>query len=347
MKARDRANNFPLLRLVAAISVILADAFLLAGGHQNMAQPPEGAGWLGQFGVSIFFVIGGYLVTQSYETTRSTPRFLLKRFLRVYPALLACLLFCALAIGAAVTVLPLGDYYRQESVAKFIVMNLLMQVQVDTLPTVIFTANESGGIVDGPLWTVPYGFASYATVALLGRFGWLRMRVIAGLWLVGIAAALYDTTLWQNFIGGFLPLLGCFAAGMAMFKLRGDWLRDRRLALLSAVGLLIAAGMDVSAALFAIFGAYLVIHLALDPRLPRVNAAKYGDLSYGLYLYGWPVQQTILWLCGDALPWWALFAIALPVTAALAFISWQIIERPALSLKPRPVLRRRSAVKPS
>jgi peptidoglycan/LPS O-acetylase OafA/YrhL len=350
MTDRAHANNFDLVRLVAAISVIFSHAFLLSQGHQN-SEPLvalTGQAVFGLLGVFIFFTISGFLVTQSYENTHSTPRFLLKRFLRIHPGLTACVLFCALVIGAAVTVLPLRDYYDQPGIYRFIVMNLLMDVQVNSLPTVVFTAYGTGDIVDGPLWSLPYELAMYGMVAILGRFGWLRVRVLAVLWLVGIAAALYDTSQWHawpfvNFAGGFFWLLGFFTAGMLMYKLRGDWLHDRRLALLAVVGLPISAGIHELIALFPIFGAFLTIHLALDPRIPTIKAARFGDLSYGLYIYGWPVEQTILFLCGGKLTWWQLFAMALPVTAALAFISWHVIEKPALSLKPRPVLRRRSA----
>jgi peptidoglycan/LPS O-acetylase OafA/YrhL len=343
---RGAANNFDLLRAVAATSVIFSHAFLLAEGRQNNEPlvALTGQAVLGLMGVFVFFVISGFLVTQSYDNTRSLPRFLLKRALRIYPGLFVCLLFCALVIGAAVSVLPLGDYYRESGVYRFVEMNLLMETHHNTLPTVIFTGFGVGAIVNGPLWSLPYELAMYGMVAVLGRFGLLRPRIIAVLWLVGIAAALWDTSRWKGapweFPGGFLWLLGFFTAGMLMQKLKGDWLFDRRLALLAVIGLVAAARLHALIALFPIFGAFLVIHLALDPRLPRVPAARYGDLSYGLYIYGWPVEQTILWLCRGKLLWWELFLTALPAAAALAYLSWHLVERPALSLKPRPALRR-------
>jgi peptidoglycan/LPS O-acetylase OafA/YrhL len=345
MTGRDRGNNFDALRLVAAVSVIFSHSFLLAEGHQRNEPlvALTGQAVLGLIGVFVFFVISGYLVTQSHDNTRSTPRFLAKRFLRIYPALAVCLAVCAFVIGAAVTVLPLHDYYNQPGVFRFVAMNLLMLGEPNSLPTVRFTGEEIGTLVDSPLWSLPYEVAMYGMVALLGYFGWLRPRVIAGLWLLGIVCALIDTSAWHVFPGGFLWLLGFFAAGMLIYQLRGDWICDRRLAILCVIGLAISAGMHALIGLFPVFGALLTLHLALDPRLPRLNAARFGDLSYGLYIYGWPVQQTVLWLFGGVMAWWQLFALALPISAALAFVSWHVVERPALSLKPGPVLRRRSA----
>jgi peptidoglycan/LPS O-acetylase OafA/YrhL len=87
--------------------------------------------------------------------------------------------------------------------------------------------------------------------------------------------------------------------------------------------------------LFPIFGSYLVIYFAFAPWLKPLPAAHFGDLSYGLYIYGWPVEQAIVWLNGGAMSSRALFAIALPVTAVFAFLSWHLVEKRALRFKPR------------
>jgi peptidoglycan/LPS O-acetylase OafA/YrhL len=72
----------------------------------------------------------------------------------------------------------------------------------------------------------------------------------------------------------------------------------------------------------------------LNSRLPVIPAARFGDLSYGLYIYGWPVEQAVMWLYGGHAAWWQVFLIAVPATAALAFLSWHLVERPILRLKP-------------
>ena len=72
----------------------------------------------------------------------------------------------------------------------------------------------------------------------------------------------------------------------------------------------------------------------LDPRLPVISAARFGDLSYGLYIYGWPVEEAVMWFSGGHAAWWQVFLMALPAASAIAFLSWHLVERPMLRLKP-------------
>src|SRR5439155_23209736 len=108
----ERHNNFDLLRLLAALSVIFSHAFLLAENsqdHDPLMLLTGGQAILGLAGVFVFFTISGYLITQSFETTASPVVFLAKRALRIFPGLILCLVVCAFVIGPLVTKLPLAD----------------------------------------------------------------------------------------------------------------------------------------------------------------------------------------------------------------------------------------------
>jgi peptidoglycan/LPS O-acetylase OafA/YrhL len=130
---------------------------------------------------------------------------------------------------------------------------------------------------------------------------------------------------------------------MVLYKLRRTRIFDGRIALLALVGLVLSVPLRQFLLLFPLFGCYLALWLALTPRLPVIRAARFGDLSYGIYIYGWPAEQGAIWLLGGHAAWWQVFLIALPAAAALAFLSWHLVERPALRLKPRT---RRSAAVP-
>ncbi|HKX09671.1 MAG TPA: acyltransferase [Stellaceae bacterium] len=337
----DRRNNFDALRLLAASSVILTHAFLLAEGTQDrdplvvltLHQCPTGL-----VGVFVFFAISGFLVTQSWEQTRSLPRYFLKRGLRIYPGLAVCILVLALVVGPAITTLPLRAYFADSGTHDFVVDNLLLQTETKYLPGVAFGPLTFNRVIDVPLWTLPLEVTLYGMVALLGLARLIRLPVLVGLMAIGLASIWFEKWIAANLALGFLDsvvwMLPFFVAGMLAYKLRDSGIFSGRVALLALVGLVASVPLQSFIPLFAVFGSYLALYLALHPSLPVLPAARFGDLSYGLYIYGWPVQQTILYL-HPGLSWWALFPVSMLATAGVAFVSWHLVEKRALGLKPR------------
>lgn len=334
----DRRNNFDLLRLLAAASVIFSHAFLLGEGREDiepLMRLTGGQAILGVVGVFVFFVISGFLVTMSFEETHSAPRFLLKRALRIYPAFIVCLLVSALALGPLVSSLPWADYFRQPDTWRYVAWNLLMDADQNSLPGVWFSGFSAGSVVDGPLWTLPCEILMYLLVLAMGLARLLRLPAIALLIVAGMVCVWFDTTS----IDGVLPsagwLLPFFASGMALYRLKDSGIFRPALAFAAGAGLVLSAALHLFLLLFPLFGGYLVIYLALEKRLPLVPAARWGDLSYGLYIYGWPVEQMVVRLSGGQAPWGRVFAISLPLAAVCAFLSWHLVEKRALALKPR------------
>lgn len=332
----DRHNNFDALRLIAAISVIFSHAFLLGAGTQDPdpLMRLTGETVLGVAGVFVFFTISGFLVTQSFELTASPPRFLMKRALRIYPALLVCLLVSAFIMGPALSDLPLAAYFRNPGTYLYVISNFVMISPTHTLPGVTFSGFGVGSIVDGPFWTLPCEIMMYLMVLALGMLRWLDLRVIAVLIALGLGGIWFDTASSDYSIGGALWLLGFFAVGMALYRLRARNIFRARWALLATLILALSVPLHAFILLFPLSGSYLVIYLAMEKRLPLVKAARFGDLSYGLYIYGWPVEQVLVRLNGGNMRADLLFVASLAVTLVIAFLSWRLIEAPALRLKP-------------
>jgi peptidoglycan/LPS O-acetylase OafA/YrhL len=334
----DRHNNFDLLRLVAAISVVLSHAFLLGEGRQDIDPLmilTGGQCVLGVAGVFIFFTISGFLVTQSFEVTGSPARFLVKRALRIYPGLACCLVLTAFVAGPAVTRLGIGAYFADPGPYAYVLANLLMDAHWNRLPHVVFSGFDAGRVVDAPLWSLPCEVLMYLMVAALGMARLLRLDVIGGLFAAGLVGIAFNTTSSDYFLGSALWLLPFFAAGMALYKLHGRGIFDRRIALVAVIGLVLAVPLGRFLLLFPVFGSYLALYLAFERRLPVVPAARFGDLSFGIYIYGWPIEQLVVRVLGGAAPWWQVFALSLPAAIAVAFLSWHLVEAPALRLKPR------------
>jgi len=294
---------------------------LLSGGQTS----------LGTIAVAIFFVISGYLVTQSFVRSSSAWRFVKARTLRIMPGLLSALVLLGLFVGPLVTTAPLSEYFSSERLYKFLIINGFMLGYYSKLPSV-FADNPYPDTVDLPLWTLPFEAECYAAVFALGILGLLNRYMTLGLFLCGLVYLLLDGPYyeeeWQQ--QNRLVFLGTkFLAGAVIYHWRP------RLNGIVALG---CAGVSTLALLFGgfwlalpTFFAYVVIYVALGPiRLP--NFARYGDLSYGIYIYAWPVNQLIM-MYSLASTWYWLGIIATPITIALAFLSWHLIEKVALSFK--------------
>jgi peptidoglycan/LPS O-acetylase OafA/YrhL len=339
-----RRNNFDALRLVAAISVIFSHSFLIAEGTQNREWLIVLTGnqcILGLSGVFIFFAISGFLVTQSFEQTANPLHYIAKRALRIFPGLFVATLVSAFVLGPLVTTLPLGAYLSRPEPYEYVIGNTLLDQTVHELPGVSFVDNPVGLEINGSLWTLRLEFTMYLMVLVLGLLRLLTLRMVLLLLGFGIACLhfemLDELEKWGwifQLLSGWGWLVGFFAAGMVIYKLRHTRILDGRIALLALTGLGLSVPLRQFITLFPVFGCYLALWLALSPRLPVIPAARFGDLSYGLYIYGWPVEQAVIWLYGGHAAWWQVFSVALPAAAVLAFLSWHLVERPMLRLKP-------------
>jgi peptidoglycan/LPS O-acetylase OafA/YrhL len=331
------ANNFDALRLAAAVTVVLTHAFLIGEGslaHDPLMMATGGQCTIGVVGVFVFFAISGYLVTQSFEATGSTARFLAKRALRIYPGLAFCLLLLALALGPLETSMARGAYLADPNTWGYVGANLAMYIDWNTLPGVRFTGWDAGAVVNGPLWSLPCEVLMYLMVAALGSLGLLRLRIIGALIALGLVGIAFDTASSGWLLGSALWMLSFFAAGMALYKLRDRPIYAPRYAALALACLVLGSALRLFIPAFALFGSYLVLSLAFAGK-KVIPAARFGDLSYGLYIYGWPIEQAVTRALGGAAPWWEVFALSLPAAAACAFCSWHLVEGPALRLKPR------------
>jgi peptidoglycan/LPS O-acetylase OafA/YrhL len=313
---------------MAALSVIFSHAFLLAENsqdHDPLMILTGGQAILGLAGVFVFFTISGYLIAQSFEATASPLVFLAKRALRIFPGLILCLLVCVFAIGPLVTKLPLSEYFARPETYLFLLHNAVLDIEHNRLPGVEFWPGNIGGIVNGPLWSLPCEALLYLMIFVLGVCRLLTLPVCAFLLALGIGAIWLDTA--GETFGSAFWLLGFFAAGMCCYRLRGTRLIAGRWALLALSALALSIPLRLFLLAFPLCGGYLTIYLALNRRLPNLRAARFGDLSYGLYIYGWPIEQCVVYFSGGSAPSWQVFLIAVVAAVPTAFLSWHLVEK--------------------
>lgn len=253
---------------------------------------------------------------------------------------------CTFILGPLVTYLSLKDYFTHPFAWQYMVF------MSSTLP-LKFEGNFLPYPINGSLWTIPLELQCYGLLALLGLLGllrgwWGRISVTVLLFTVLVVYGLWEmrgdlliARLQWSSTARFLLEFGLFFfAGSALCFWRVLELKRQQTALLLTGALIAAAIALVFNRVF--LAVWLVLPLALvllghaaTPYLRR--AGRFGDLSYGVYIYAFPVQQTIFWLYKDQLGWWALMAWVLTITLLLAFTSWHLVEKPALRYKPRRV----------
>jgi peptidoglycan/LPS O-acetylase OafA/YrhL len=331
------ANNFDFLRLLAALTVIFSHSWLIAYGTQRtepLVWATHNQCSLGLVGVFVFFVISGYLVTDSFCRNPRPGGFVLRRATRIYPGLVVNGLVIALVIGPIVTTLPLADYLADPRLRGFLGDYARLWPGPLALPGVLFADTTVGNLVNGAFWTLVFEVMMYATVLILGLVRGLRLSTALALLVVGIAAIWWDerwSLAWLGYLRGWLWMLSHFAAGMVMYFLRGRIVFRWYYALLALVPWVVTSQSGEFITFFAPSCGYLTLYAATARPWPRLDYARHvGDLSYGLYIYGWPSEQLVMWLSNGRAPWWIVALGALPLAVPLAWLSWHGVEKSAL-----------------
>lgn len=318
----SRSNALNFLRLAFA-ALVLVDHVHIGGGFCTGTACTT-TNQVGEAAVDGFFAASGFLIAGS-ALTHPLPRFLWRRCLRILPGYWTCLLVL-IALGA---VTAHGAYWTAPTGPVYFLRH---NVALQWWGTQVIAGTPTGvpypWTWDASLWTLRWEFACYLFLGLLAATGVLRRRKV----FLCAAIPICEAAIIAAVNGQSLPLLrfaAIFMAGSGLYLFR-DRIPDSTL--LAAVGLVgAAAGFALHAdALLGVCLAYTTIWTAAH--LP-VRIGSRNDLSYGVYIYGWPVMQLLLLAGAADIGYWLLLPTVLLATLPVAAISWLLIERPALSLK--------------
>lgn len=335
------ANNFTLLRLLLAVAVVVSHAFSVTTGAVPDEPLAAATGFtLGEHAVNGFFVVSGFLVTMSFDQ-RGWRDYVIARALRIAPGLIVATLAVALLLGGAMTRLPLTDYLESPDLRRFIGMTLTSFKSNIALPGVF--ADNPFKFPMGTVWTLKYEVLCYAGVLAFGLAGLVRSRAAALALVAGLTLSMASLDFFRpDAPKGMetslrLPLIFAFGAALYAWRNRARLSGPLALALIAATWL--ASSTFLYKTLLFLSTSYGVMWLALAPVLTRRSYEPKADLSYGTYLYGWPVQQALhaLFPATAAL---VLLVPSLVITLAVGALSWYAVEKPALALKARTLGRR-------
>ncbi len=328
-----RKNNFDVLRLIAAIAVIFSHSYDIGGSHidEPLVRFSGGQMTIGEFAVVLFFVISGFLITQSFDRSQDLQKFLKARALRIFPAVVALVLLTVFVLGPLVTTTSVAVYFSDSSTWAYLsTVTLFPLVRDPTLPQV-FSHNIMPGVVNGSLWTLEFEIVCYAIVAVMGITKILRGRWVIALLLVSIACSFL--TIPSHFVSEIPYFVNFFAAGMLLYLYRAKIRLNGSLALLCFIAMILSARIGGMREVLIGAGSYLFIYLSLSPRIKLPRTTKYGDFSYGLYIFAFPIQQTLSGLLSPNVSPFSVFFIAGPITLLISIASWHLIEKRALSYR--------------
>ena len=335
---RRRNRQFDLLRITFAVLVLLAHAPELTDGNTSQeifTRLTHSNVTFGTLAVDGFFLLSGYLIVKSWG--RGLWDFLRNRLLRIVPGYLVAVIVTTVVVGLLAPGVP---HFFRNFHKDFIIGTLYLSFP--RTPPVF--PGLSHPIVNGPLWTINYEFRCYLLVALFGVLGLLKRPVV---WLIAtvffLAAMISPSHLhlnwhFQYFITGnpnlVFRLSAAYFVGGCYFLFKDRIPYRPVLAIIAGVALLACMFRPwlVEPGLI-VFGSYLMFYFALSDVGFLSRLQHFPDVSYGIYLYGWPVESLIIWYFHPS-PWITFVAAAL-ICIGIAWVSWESVERPMLKLKRR------------
>lgn len=341
-------NNLNAMRLLLALMVIFSHSFILTLGNEHsepLLAASKSCATLGYVAVDLFFFLSGLPITASWERSPSLENYLRKRVLRIFPGFIVATLFT----GAVVWLFSpeyraLNSLFGGEGWFGRLAHDCVFLDNTSNGGPGIFANNPASGGANGSLWTIQREFQCYLIVAVLGLLGLLRRR-----WLVLLAfgfvylkyaratqAGLNVTDLDRRFLTLFL-------AGSCAWLWREKIPLHGGFAVLSLAGLVAAALMPpLFPVAIPVCGGYLALWLGYAHPVRAARWCDRTDLSYGTYLYAFPIQQLLAMHPALREPW-INFVLAVPATLLLAALSWRFVEKPWLGRKLRPAEVRQDA----
>lgn len=338
-------NNFNLLRLIAALFVIIGHSNAFTGSPNDDFMSTISGGLItpiSRFGLLIFFVISGFLVTSSLKNSKSVISFFGKRFLRIFPGLFVCLIFVVFIFSPLFTVLDFKYYFLNNDIYKYFFGNLSLYWFKTSLPG-LFQFNVHDFIVNGSLWTLRYEWTFYLMLGVLFFFRDKKPKLILSLILmilfylciISVDQTPVDVQSLSLDIHQFATFGVLFFLGALAFELK-NYIKYRFvLVFFSWITVFFVLGdFQIVFYLKLIVVAYTTLWLALinlPSKVSRFFAST--DFSYGFYIYAYPIGQALSSCFGYSISGGYLALLTILCTAPFAILSWYLVENPMLRFK--------------
>lgn len=331
--SKRQVNNFDFLRFISSLFVIISHSYSLIGKDDQdpLLMISHNTYHFSSLGLVCFFVISGYLVSQSLFNATSILNFAWKRFLRIMPGLFGVILFSILLIGPFFTRLSLSDYFHSSLTYTYL-HNIIFVFPLQWKLPGLFVNNFEKS-VNGSLWSLILEGRLYILLAVLFVLYFFRKKIIPAI----VFVILVIFSIWYQNIFGSASLLPFyfavyFFAGVIAFLYKKNIKYNKWLFLLALSVIILRCFFVIVNPLIFIAFAYIILYIA-QLKSPLNHYGRYGDFSYGMFLYAFPIQQCIIQVTDRNISMTMLILLSMILTLPFAFLSWKLIESKALNYK--------------
>lgn len=332
-----KQNNLDLFRFIAALLVIFSHAYPICLGSTGLDPLERFTSEQLSFGglaVSVFFVYGGFLIAQSADRSKTARHYFVSRCLRIFPALWFAVFTLAFIIGPLFSSLSTSAYFQSSDTYLYLLNGVL--ILRHPLPGV-FTHNVYNATVNGALWTLPIEFLCYIACFIAYKLGFFQKKRF--IWSLPIMIAFYfgmpQLIGADSILNAALRPVVLFYIGIGFYVYREHISLRIPVALLCLFIIIISIPLGILEYAFLLCFPYIMFTFGFGCRQIWPNFTKRGEFSYGIYLWGWPIQQRLCVLFQFTLSPFMNFLIATPLAILMGVISYYCIERYCIKLKKR------------
>ena len=321
-----RSNNLNLVKFIAALFVIISHAYPLCKGAEYndiLSDLSRNSIAFGSLAVAIFFMSSGFFVTKSLLKSKDSKKYLHNRFIRIFPPLWFTLIVCILVCGLFFSTYSLDKYFLSIDFFKYC-LNFIL-IPIHNLPGV-FMNNIYPGVINGPLWTLPIEFVCYLVLLLAYKLNFVNKKSYKYVALL-VIVAFVGINLIPLSIKGYIQPCFLFFWGSFYWVYRDKITMKNTYFLFSLVAFVILIGLGYGQVASFLFVPYLTLYIAFC--LPQCNnrIASLGNLSYDIYLCGWPIQQMIISLFGGSMLVGMNILISIPLSILVGYITYRLVEK--------------------
>jgi len=335
-----RRNNFDLLRLIAALQVVLTHVYshvLVAHNYQNKYTDMVFELIKNIPGVPIFFLISGFLISLSYEKNSSLRDYITNRVLRIYPGL-----YLNIFIGILIVYfLGFVTFNTQFFTWLFAQLTIFQFYNIDMF-------REYGtGVVNGSLWTISIELTFYIVLPILffiyqknKAILWAIAFLTFGLWLYDVDSSrelIYEKLLHVS----ILPYLFIFIIGLLFFKYFDklkEYVDNKFFIWLSIFVLfkfiLYSLSLEMNFAFYTlqwIIFTFMTFSFAFSFRDLSQKLLRGNDYTYGIYIYHMLIVNFFIHIGFVGEFKYLVFILTLSILIGVT--SWYLVEKPFLKLK--------------